>query len=129
MALYPLIEFVRRAAAAPDAVTAVANLQRMTDELGPAKPAADVLRHLEELAFPAARNEAQGRKYPPVTPDTRRKLRDLLLALVLHVEQDLPLMVVVEDAHWLDPSSLELVDRMIAGDQWKARDAQHHEPQ
>ncbi len=114
VALYPLIEFVRRAAAAPDAGTAVANLQRMTEALGPAKPADDVLRHLEELAFPASRSDTSGRKFPPVTPDTRRKLRDLLLALVLHVEQDLPLMVVVEDAHWLDPSSLELVDRMIA---------------
>ena len=113
VALYPLIEFVRRAAAAPDAGAAVANLRRLTDALGPAKPAADVLRHLEELAFPAANGDAQGRKFPPVTPDTRRKLRDLLLALVLHAEQDLPLMVVVEDAHWLDPSSLELVDRMI----------------
>jgi class 3 adenylate cyclase len=114
VALYPLVEFVRRVSAGTDAVAAIANMRRLAAAIGPAVPGADVMRHLEELAFPSAQDGDQARRMAPVTPETRRKLRDLLLAMVFHTEPDVPLILVIEDAHWLDPSSLELVERMAA---------------
>ena len=56
-------------------------------------------------------------------PDTlrqatpRRQKTLLMLALVRHLQtlaEKQPLIIVVADAHWIDPSSLELLDRIIS---------------
>jgi class 3 adenylate cyclase/predicted ATPase len=44
----------------------------------------------------------------------RRKTIELLAAWELALAEAQPLVLVVEDLHWLDPSSLELLGRMIA---------------
>lgn len=115
VALYPFIEYVRRSTAGADPLEAAANLRQLVARLGPVGQSADALRHLEELAFSAPLpQDRQAAKPALVTPETRRKLRDMLLALVLRDANDKPLMLVFEDAHWLDPTSLELVARLHA---------------
>ncbi len=115
VALYPFIEYVRRTTASADPDEASANLQKLVARLGPVGQSADALRHLQELAFSAPIPQDKRLAKPAlVTPETRRKLRDMLLAIVLRDSNELPLMLVMEDAHWLDPTSLELVARLHA---------------
>ncbi|MFO1056416.1 MAG: AAA family ATPase [Dongiaceae bacterium] len=43
----------------------------------------------------------------------RRALLDAILAQVERAARGAPLLLVVEDAHWLDPSTLELLQRLV----------------
>ncbi len=43
----------------------------------------------------------------------RNRTIDLVIAQVLREAEDLPLLCVVEDAHWMDPSMIEFVEAMI----------------
>ena len=54
--------------------------------------------------------------YPPLalTPEQQRhKTLDALLALVGAMAERQPVLVMVEDLHWLDPSTLELLGLLI----------------
>jgi class 3 adenylate cyclase/predicted ATPase len=44
----------------------------------------------------------------------KQQLQDLLVAWMRHEATATPLMLLIEDLHWMDPSSLELLDRLIA---------------
>jgi class 3 adenylate cyclase/predicted ATPase len=92
-------------------------------------PAARLLK-LETLAAEAQRESAEtipllaallsvptGDKYPPLAlSPTRRKQRTLevLVALIAALAADLQVVVQVEDAHWIDPTSQDLVDALLA---------------
>jgi predicted ATPase len=55
--------------------------------------------------------------YPPLqmSPDLqRRKTMELLAAWILGLGEGQPLVLLMEDLHWSDPSSLELLGRLIA---------------
>ena len=55
-------------------------------------------------------------RYPALqlSPDRRRdKTLEALVALVLQTAEQQPLILVVEDLHWLDPTTLEWLDRLI----------------
>lgn len=50
-----------------------------------------------------------------LTPEKKRQIRlDTLLAMVQAWSQGQPSLIVVEDLHWIDPTTLELLDRLIA---------------
>ncbi|MGQ0620553.1 MAG: AAA family ATPase [Panacagrimonas sp.] len=61
-------------------------------------------------------NISTGEKYPP-SPYTaelqRRKTQGLLIGLLIALEQHQALLLVVEDLHWSDPSTLELLARLL----------------
>ncbi|MFO1302322.1 MAG: AAA family ATPase [Burkholderiales bacterium] len=96
-ALHPFIEFLRR------------DPERLASLDGDAQARG----LLKELVDPAALR-AGVQKPAPVTPETRRMLHDLLVAAILREANTRALLVVVEDAHWLDPTSLEVVERILA---------------
>jgi len=51
-----------------------------------------------------------------LSPSSRRKcLRDALLAMLAHVAGQGPILVVIEDLHWADPSTLQLVEDLLTG--------------
>lgn len=55
--------------------------------------------------------------YPPLTLEPRQRqqlLLELLLALVLQHSHHKPLLLVIEDLHWADPSTLEWLNQLIA---------------
>jgi class 3 adenylate cyclase/tetratricopeptide (TPR) repeat protein len=55
-------------------------------------------------------------RYPPqaLTPEQQRhKTLDALLTLVGVLAERQPVLVIVEDLHWVDPSTLELLERLI----------------
>jgi len=61
-------------------------------------------------------NLAIPEKYPPLilSPEQRRKrLLAALAALVFSATRDQPLVIVMEDLHWVDPSTLELLQTLV----------------
>ena len=44
----------------------------------------------------------------------RQKLFDLMADLFTHLAQERPTLLVIEDAHWADVTSLELIERLLA---------------
>ena len=63
-------------------------------------------------------------RYPSTELSPQRRRHDTLTALVRQIEalsRKSPTLMVFEDAHWSDPSSLEEADRAGLGDAFKAR--------
>jgi class 3 adenylate cyclase/predicted ATPase len=60
---------------------------------------------------------SSGDRYPSLQIAPQQKKEMTLAALLLHLETvtaEQPVLMVFEDAHWIDPTSLELLDRAIA---------------
>jgi class 3 adenylate cyclase/tetratricopeptide (TPR) repeat protein len=88
------------------------------------------LDKLEALLKPTARNVQQdlaliaelltvplNGRYPLVAVSAQQKREMTLTALLNHLEgvaAQRPVLIVLEDAHWIDPTSLDLLDRMVA---------------
>ena len=72
--------------------------------------------HAAALIAPLMSIDTGGR-YPPLGLTPKQNIGRALDALVAHVEglaKEKPVIVVVEDLHWIDPTSLDFVDRLIA---------------
>jgi predicted ATPase len=68
-----------------------------------------LLAGLLALPLPAERHPPQ-----VLTPEQQRhKTLDTLLTLVEELAERQPVLVIVEDLHWVDPSTLELLERLI----------------
>lgn len=51
-----------------------------------------------------------------ITPSARRKrLHDTLLCMLAHLSGNGPVLIVVEDLHWADPSTLQFIEELLAG--------------
>jgi class 3 adenylate cyclase/tetratricopeptide (TPR) repeat protein len=109
-ALYPVIAQMERAAGfqhADDPATRLAKLQAL---LAPATQMEDLALVAELHALPSADLE------PPldVTPQRKReKTFEALLRQVEDLSRRHPTLIIFDDLHWIDPSSRELLDRMI----------------
>jgi class 3 adenylate cyclase/tetratricopeptide (TPR) repeat protein len=76
----------------------------------------EVSEHLGALCAMAGLIDGQPEQ--PVTPHERRRLAmEAIIALLQHRVKNGPLVVVVEDAHWVDPTSADLLDRLVV---WSA---------
>src|SRR5206468_5411923 len=67
---------------------------------------ADSLALLAEILVPAARTPIAA---PP--EERRRRAMDLLSTILLH--DDPPRLLIVEDAHWADPSTAQLMGLVL----------------
>ena len=111
-ALHPILEWLRRAAKLDRAETAAAKLDRLRPFLpeGGGPPAAAAAALAELLALPAVSDTQEPQ------PDARRK-RELLFEGILtnlqRLASERPILVVVEDAHWIDPTSQQLGDLLV----------------
>jgi DNA-binding SARP family transcriptional activator len=111
-ALHPIITQLQRAAEFRRDDTdeqrldkLVAMLARATDDLSEAAP---LIANL--LSVPT------GNRYPPLdlTPQKRReKMLRALLAQLEGLAAQEPMLVLFEDVHWIDPTSLELLDLTV----------------
>jgi class 3 adenylate cyclase/predicted ATPase len=111
-ALHPIIAQLERAAAfAPNELPDVklgkleALLGQATEELGDAVPLIGAL-----LAIPT------GERYPPLNLDPQQQKRRTLEALVEQLTglaRTRPVLDIYEDVHWIDPSTLELLDLVV----------------
>jgi class 3 adenylate cyclase/tetratricopeptide (TPR) repeat protein len=111
-ALYPTIAQLERAAGFRREDTAEQRLDKLeavlapgTNDLGETAPLIAAL-----LSIPA------GDRYPPLNLTPQRQKEKTLQALAAQVEglaARQPVLMLFEDAHWSDPTSLELFDRII----------------
>ncbi|HEX9525072.1 MAG TPA: BTAD domain-containing putative transcriptional regulator, partial [Reyranella sp.] len=111
--LYPVIAQLERAAGFEPGSSAGAKLDKLEALL---KPTAknlprDVALIAELLGVPV-----EGR-YPALAANAHQKREMTLTALLDRLDGAAglgPVLIVVEDAHWIDPTSQDLVDRMVA---------------
>jgi class 3 adenylate cyclase/predicted ATPase len=107
-ALHPFIAQLQRTAGFEREDTPEARLDKLRAVLSPALPPdEDVAVLAELLSIPT------GDRYPPIALTPQRKKERSFNALVRQLEglaRRHPVMIVFEDAQWIDPSSRELLD-------------------
>jgi class 3 adenylate cyclase/predicted ATPase len=105
-ALHPIIAHLERAAGFTARDTAAAKLAKLEELLARATPAKHDVGYIAELLMlPAERFGL-----PELTPQQRKaKTLAALLGQVEGLAARHPVLIVFEDAHWADPSSLELL--------------------
>lgn len=110
-ALHPFIDQIVRTSQLAYDDTAAARLAKFLARLAEAEVPqgdADVLAEL--LSLPSAALQASAAS----TPQRRRELTfQALIRLIEGKPQESPTLVVFEDAHWADPTSLELLDQLV----------------
>ena len=111
-AFYPAIDQLERSLRFEKEDGAAAKLDKLEavlDDLGlPVPEIAPLLASL--LSLPA------GDRYPPPPPDAeemKKKILETLVAVFEAMASRDPVLMVVEDVHWIDPSTLELLDLLI----------------
>jgi class 3 adenylate cyclase/predicted ATPase len=108
-ALYPFISQLERAAGFEREDPVEKKFEKLEAVLAPAAPPPEDMGLLAELLSLPARFSL-----PPWTPQRRReKTFKALLCQLEALARQKPVLMVFEDLHWIDPSSRELLDRMI----------------
>jgi class 3 adenylate cyclase len=111
--LHPFIAHLKRAATIEPGSGARANLDKLEALLKPtaANVHRDVSLIAELLSVPGEE------RYPALAVSPQQK-REMTLTALLNqldgVAAQSPVLIVFEDAHWIDPTSLDLLDRTIA---------------
>jgi class 3 adenylate cyclase len=111
--LYPFIVQLEQAAGFAAGSDAGAKLDKLEALLKPsaANLARDVALFAELLGLPA------DERYPALAVSPAQKREMTLEALLNQLSggtRQKPLLIVFEDAHWIDPTSLDLLDAMVA---------------
>jgi class 3 adenylate cyclase len=110
-ALFPFIEQLSRAAGFGRDDTAAARLEKLETLLARAEPPdEDVALVVDLLSLPASD------RHPLSNLSPQRKKEKTLEALIQQLEglaRRRPVMMVFEDAHWIDPTSRELLDLAV----------------
>ncbi|WP_170552944.1 adenylate/guanylate cyclase domain-containing protein [Ruegeria atlantica] len=112
-AFFPLITGMRRAAGIAEQDSVAAQLEKLENILG----LTDIpLTESVPLIASLLRVETEGRydapDFPPV--QLRRAIIRCLIDQVLRMSAQHPIIIVIEDIHWADPSTLELLQNMIS---------------
>jgi class 3 adenylate cyclase/predicted ATPase len=110
-ALYPFIGQLERAAGFERTDTAEVRLDKLDALLGQAAtPAEDSGLIADLLSLPHSGRYAT----PDLTPQRRRRRTlDSLVGLFSRFSAARPVVMIFEDAHWADPTSLELLDQTV----------------
>jgi class 3 adenylate cyclase/tetratricopeptide (TPR) repeat protein len=111
--LYPFIAQLERAAGFEPGSSATAKLDRLEALLKPA--AKNVPRDLALIADLLS-VPADGR-YPALAVSPGQKREMTLTAILNQLDGAVahsPVLIVIEDIHWIDPTSLDLLDRLVA---------------
>ena len=110
-ALYPVIAQMERAAGFRHEDGSVAKVAKLQALLAATEPPTEDLALIAELhALPSADLA------PPLDVTPQRKKDKTFEALLRHLEglsREQPVLMVFDDLHWIDPSSRELLDRVI----------------
>ena len=110
-ALFPISSYFERAAASQGDETVGDRLDKLNELLAPSAARPQQVGLVAELlGLPAL-----GRYRPPeLTPQQRKeKIFEVALSHVLDLSRRQPVMMLFEDVHWIDPTSLELLTAII----------------
>ncbi len=110
-ALNPVIEMLSRLARLEDSHTPDEKRERLARALEPVGATSETVALLADaLSLPPD----EARSPLELTPQKRKqKTLEALLQLVLAASARRPVLLVVEDLHWLDPSSDEVLDALV----------------
>jgi class 3 adenylate cyclase/predicted ATPase len=109
--LYPFISQLERAAGFERNDTIEAKHDKLSSLLGASPNHDNDVQLLAELL-----SVPTGDRYPPLNLSARQKKQKTIEALVRQLEvlvRQRPVLMIFEDAHWIDPSSRELLDTTI----------------
>ena len=110
-ALYPVIIQLERAAGFERDDGPEAKLDKLETLLGPAAEIGDVSLLVELLSVPG------GDRFAPLELSPQRKKEGILAALLRQLEglaRTQPALIIFEDLHWIDPTSCEFLDLVLA---------------
>lgn len=111
-AFFALAESIRQMLGLTRDVSADAQYQGMRDRLSPPIKAPQELALLAEFLGISMPSE---QRLPRLSPDAwREQTLELLLRWMAEAARAAPLCVVVEDLHWIDPSTSEFVKRLTS---------------
>ncbi len=111
-ALYPAAEQLRRllhADGSEDADTVLGRLQDLLTDL--AIPDRDCARYLSALVGIDAHERFETANSSP--EEFRARTLEAVIAVIEKMSERNPLLMVVEDAHWIDPTTLELLGILV----------------
>ncbi len=108
--LYPIIEAIERRAGFERGDPPERRLEKLQRTAGPYLDADGIARIASLLSVPPPAGAAS-----PTSSPRRQKQRllETLVRLVLAAATAEPLLFIVEDLHWADPSTLEFLDRLV----------------
>lgn len=109
-ALRPIVAHIERAAGFEVNDTAEAKLNKLEAMLEGSCSPEELAIMADLLAIPS------GDRYPPLDLPPRRKRErtfDTLLRRIESLAERNPILMIFEDVHWIDPTSLELLDRVV----------------
>jgi predicted ATPase len=110
-AFYPIIGHLERAAGLKHDDTVTAKLDKLDALLTRSATSPDDSALLAELV--SLPNDG---RYPKLTLDPQQRRKRTLEALLTQIEalsRHEPMLMIFEDAHWADPTSLDLVSRIV----------------
>ena len=112
-ALYPVIRQLERAAKIESQSLAEEKLDRLERFLN---QSTDVMCDEDVSLLATLLSIPLGERYGPISTDAQEQKERTLRALVREIEglcTRRPLLIIFEDLHWVDPSSRELLDRLV----------------
>jgi len=111
-AFYPVIGQIWHAAdfvSGEPAAVRLSKLERMVESTG--LGSGEIVPYLAALlAIPT------GQRYPPLDlepSELKERTIAALIAMTIGAARQAPLLMIVEDAHWIDPTSLDLTNRLV----------------
>jgi predicted ATPase len=110
-ALHPVIVQLERAAGFARDDGPEAKLDKLAALLGPAAEIGDISLLIELLSLPG------GDRFAPLELSPQRKKERTLAALLRQLEglaRQQPVLMIFEDLHWIDPTSREFLDLVLA---------------
>jgi hypothetical protein len=110
-ALHPVVGQLERAASFERGDDAASKRRKLGNLLAGGPAEAELPLFAELLSVPGIESQSA----LELTPNRRKeKIFDALLRLLEGLAQQQPLLMVFEDLHWMDPTSRELLDRIMA---------------
>jgi class 3 adenylate cyclase/predicted ATPase len=110
-ALHPVVQQFQRAAGFStddSSETRLEKLEVLMDRFGHSRDAVPHLAHF--LSIPTAQH------YPEYSPDPQKGKQEVLakiVELLIGLAQRQPVLIIAEDLHWIDPTSLELLHMLV----------------
>ena len=110
-ALYPIISQMERAAGLAHDDTPQAKLDKLDALLAQSSTSAQDAALIAEMLSLPNDGRYPSLELPP--PERRQKTLDALVSQVVAFSRQNPVLMIFEDAHWTDPTSLELFGRVV----------------
>jgi class 3 adenylate cyclase/predicted ATPase len=112
IALHPVAEHVQRVTGFTGEATREESIKRLGALLA-ALGLYDTLASVAALLPQTAAAETRATDDPASREQTKQRLLDALVDWLVATSREAPVLLVVEDAHWLDPTSRELLRRCL----------------